>query len=217
MSVRKYVGCLLKGEIYFFYILATLNTALKNPGMYREENSVPASRISKLWVVWLRCVICIAKWIRFTPVSFCIVLLDTIKFCWHLDKSASETYPWYNKRILMKIGLLGKLYSNGTYLFLLVVNLLRYCASLGKRFSKKAVFSEKKNCEKPFVGWHGQFERKGTFGDKNQYNLFCRKWGSKYFSFINFFKNFHNTMKNNFFGGGTWPFWGKEAIDDKNE
>ncbi len=39
-----------------------------------------------------------------------------------------------------------------------------------------------KNCEKPFVGGHDHFE-KGACGDKNQYNLSCKKWGFQYFSF----------------------------------
>ncbi len=32
-----------------------------------------------------------------------------------------------------------------------------------------------KNCENPFVGGHDRFEGKRALGDKNQYNLFCRK------------------------------------------
>ncbi len=69
----------------------------------------------------------ILKRVWFTPVSFCVELFSimstygeqghTIKFCWCLSKSAGETYALYNKHILMKIGLLGQPYSNGTLFF----------------------------------------------------------------------------------------------------
>ncbi len=54
------------------------------------------------------------------------------------------------------------------------------------------------------VGGHDCFKGKGAFGDKNQYNLFCRKWGFEYFLFNNFFKN--NNNNNFFWGGGTVIF-----------
>ncbi len=41
-------------------------------------------------------------------------------------------------------------------------------------FQKGSTYFWKKT-GKQFVGWHNHFERKGVSGDKNQYNLLCRK------------------------------------------
>ncbi len=90
-------------------------------------------------------------------------------------------------------------------------NLIQLFLSWGtKYFITKQDFSYYK---KSFVGGHDWFERKGTSGDKNEYNLSCRKWNSEYFSSINFFKKKTKqtifsiiTMKNNF--GGMTTFEG---------
>ncbi len=54
-------------------------------------------------------------------------------------------------------------------------------------FSKKAVFLEK-TAKNPFVGGHDRFQGRGTSGDKNQYNLFCRYRRFEYFLSNNFFE-----------------------------
>ncbi len=67
------------------------------------------------------------------------------------------------------------------------------------RSFKNAAFSEE--VVKPSMGEHGHFEGKRASSNKNQYNLFYRKWGFKYFSLNNFFqkkKNSKITAKNNF-------------------
>ncbi len=71
-----------------------------------------------------------------------------------------------------------------------------------------------KNCEKSLVGGHDHFEGKGASGDKNQYKLFCKKWGFEYFLHSNFFKKtiFSKiTAKNNIWGGGR-PFFRKWSV-----
>ncbi len=85
-------------------------------------------------------------------------------------------------------------------------NFLRTKFILHKIFFQMSILSSRKtradvlqfmlkNCKKPFVRGHDHFEGKGVSGDKNQFNLFCRKWGIEYFSFNNFFKQ----KKNNFY------------------
>ncbi len=59
-------------------------------------------------------------------------------------------------------------------------------------FSKKDVFLEKN----PFMGGHDRFEWRGTSGDQNQQNLFCRHRRFEYFSFDNFFEK-TNIFQNN--------------------
>ncbi len=74
-----------------------------------------------------------------------------------------------------------------------------------------------KNCEKPFVGGCDHFEGKWASGYKNQYNLFCRKWGFKYFSFNNFLKKktiFSKITEKNFLGYD--HFSGNGTSDNKN-
>ncbi len=48
----------------------------------------------------------------------------------------------------------------------------------------------------PFVGGHDRFEEVGASGEKNEYNLFCRQWGFKYFSFDIFLEK-NNIFENN--------------------
>ncbi len=79
----------------------------------------------------------------------------------------------------------------------------------------------RKNCEKPFTERHDCFE-KGSSDDTNQYNLFCRKLGFKYFLFNNFSKKKKKkskiTSKNNFFfGGGYDNCSGNGTSDNKSE
>ncbi len=77
-----------------------------------------------------------------------------------------------------------------------------------------------KNCEKTFVGEHDHFEGKGVSGDKNQYNLFCGKWGFENFSFNNFFEKnniFLNNHKKKILGEGHDHFSGNGELNDKNE
>ncbi len=109
-------------------------------------------------------------------------------------------------------------------------NLMRMKFILHKIFFQMSILSSSatswmffnlhwKNCEKPFAGEHNHFEEKGASGDKNQYNLFCRKWGFDYFSFKNFFEK-NNIFQHNwenifFFGGGgegEWPFFRERGV-----
>ncbi len=80
-----------------------------------------------------------------------------------------------------------------------VENFIRTKFILHKKCFLMSIFSSRKislmffnlcwkNCEKPFVGGHNHFEGKGASGDKNQYELFCKKWGFKYFSYNIFSK-----------------------------
>ncbi len=72
-------------------------------------------------------------------------------------------------------------------------NFLRTKFILHKIFFRISVLSNRKtllmffslcweNCEKSFIGGHDHFKWKGVSGDKNQYKLFCKKWGFEYFS-----------------------------------
>ncbi len=73
-----------------------------------------------------------------------------------------------------------------------------------------------KFCENPFVGVHGHFDGKVASGDKNQYNLFCRKWGFEYFSFNNFFKKRkNNIIQNNSEKKclGVWLFFREQGVE----
>ncbi len=60
------------------------------------------------------------------------------------------------------------------------------------------------------------FWEEGTSSGKNQYNLFCRKWGFKYFSFGNFFKKKKHIFQNNcekLFLGKRDHFVGKIGVE----
>ncbi len=69
-----------------------------------------------------------------------------------------------------------------------------------KFFEKSSIFLGGGGSETPFLDGHNCFEGKGPSRNKNQYNLFCRKWGFEYFSL--FFEKtifFLNNWNFNFF------------------
>ncbi len=85
-------------------------------------------------------------------------------------------------------------------------------------FEKKQYFREK--MRKTICGRTYRFEERGASGDKNQYKLFCWHWGFEYFLLNHFFQKkktiFSKVTTKSYFWGHD-HFWGKRALDSKNE